>query len=591
MKPLPRRRRPRTNVTGSRGISAGCLVLGLLWSLGAAAQPGGAPGAGGASADDAGAAGTEAVTAVPPASPRTPGAPTAPAAPGDARAAPQAGAATPRIPPASQTPATFRELDCGDGEDDDGDGLVDCADADCSTTRRCQATGVPERSDALCSDWVDNDGDGATDCDDHDCQAEDVRVCQGSYPTPASPPLPTVDRTAPEATGGTPPPRAEARADADGERTDELCSDGIDNDLDGVADCADLGCRLDPEVSVCTGTPGLRFTAYLSAGVTRLLEDTRPTPLASTDARLRVLQLRALGPIRGVEGSFFLLTLRAEQSPRVAYALVRLPLGTGGRYVALASGGANLSLAQTLSASRLLLLDPARQLRQPFEQGGAVSLEIGGPLESRHRTLARAFAGGSPATSGAAPTRRGTQSPWTVGGQLFVRVLGAPSPFDGQLLYTPAAPALALYLGARYDEREQERFPAASLGLALRGGRLLLLGEAFGKRELGFRSTQAAFDAIAGLLVIPRRLLVGAEYGALLVGALEAPPEAGPAALDLAVGRQRDESQARAVLHAFLHRGVGIVSLRYSRRTVRTSRVGEASFRTQELLLSAACRF
>ena len=50
-------------------------------------------------------------------------------------------------------------------------------------------------------------------------------------------------------------------ADNDGERNEFTCSDGIDNDLDGKADCADFGCRFAPDVTVCRGTPGIRFLA------------------------------------------------------------------------------------------------------------------------------------------------------------------------------------------------------------------------------------------------------------------------------------------------------------------------------------------
>ena len=48
--------------------------------------------------------------------------------------------------------------------------------------------------------------------------------------------------------------------DKDGERNDEVCSDGIDNDGDGKIDCADIGCRFDPDVTVCQGNPGMRFS-------------------------------------------------------------------------------------------------------------------------------------------------------------------------------------------------------------------------------------------------------------------------------------------------------------------------------------------
>ena len=88
---------------------------------------------------------------------------------------------------------------CGDGLDNDGDGLVDFpADPGCS------ATNDRDETDVQCSDGIDNDGDGRIDFpDDPECSSPN-------------------DTTE----GGTP-----------------QCSDGIDNDGDGVSDFpADSDC-------------------------------------------------------------------------------------------------------------------------------------------------------------------------------------------------------------------------------------------------------------------------------------------------------------------------------------------------------------
>ncbi len=53
--------------------------------------------------------------------------------------------------------------DCDDGEDNDGDLLIDCDDPDCVNDPSCQG----ELED--CDDGLDNDGDGFIDCDDPDC--------------------------------------------------------------------------------------------------------------------------------------------------------------------------------------------------------------------------------------------------------------------------------------------------------------------------------------------------------------------------------------------------------------------------------------
>lgn len=83
------------------------------------------------------------------------------------------------------------ELDCGDGIDEDVDGLADCADPDC-------AGGCFED----CGDGVDDDADQQVDCADPDCDADP--------------------------------------------RCAEDCGDGVDQDFDGLTDCADPGCDLDP---------------------------------------------------------------------------------------------------------------------------------------------------------------------------------------------------------------------------------------------------------------------------------------------------------------------------------------------------------
>ncbi|MFN7146152.1 MAG: hypothetical protein ACK4YP_20440, partial [Myxococcota bacterium] len=61
--------------------------------------------------------------------------------------------------------ALAAELSCGDGLDDDGDGAIDCADADCAADASCSG-GV---SELVCGDGLDDDGDGLVDCDDAEC--------------------------------------------------------------------------------------------------------------------------------------------------------------------------------------------------------------------------------------------------------------------------------------------------------------------------------------------------------------------------------------------------------------------------------------
>ena len=51
---------------------------------------------------------------------------------------------------------------CSDGIDNDGDGLVDCADPDCAHAPEC-------RPHEMCGNCIDDDGDGLVDYEDADC--------------------------------------------------------------------------------------------------------------------------------------------------------------------------------------------------------------------------------------------------------------------------------------------------------------------------------------------------------------------------------------------------------------------------------------
>ncbi|MCK5283594.1 MAG: hypothetical protein KAK00_09400, partial [Nanoarchaeota archaeon] len=55
------------------------------------------------------------------------------------------------------------ETTCNDGMDNDGDGLVDCLDSNCSCYTK-------EDGPGMCKDSIDNDHDGTTDCQDIDCK-------------------------------------------------------------------------------------------------------------------------------------------------------------------------------------------------------------------------------------------------------------------------------------------------------------------------------------------------------------------------------------------------------------------------------------
>jgi hypothetical protein len=77
---------------------------------------------------------------------------------------------------------------CNNGLDDDGDGMTDCADADCLNAQNCQvacdndgicdagedSTNCPNdcAGTEICDNQLDDDGDGQVDCNDSDCASD-----------------------------------------------------------------------------------------------------------------------------------------------------------------------------------------------------------------------------------------------------------------------------------------------------------------------------------------------------------------------------------------------------------------------------------
>ncbi len=65
--------------------------------------------------------------------------------------------------------------DCTNGADDDGDGDVDCLDADCEDDPACESVSED------CENGADDDGDGYTDCEDLNCDGHEA--CEDYQPT------------------------------------------------------------------------------------------------------------------------------------------------------------------------------------------------------------------------------------------------------------------------------------------------------------------------------------------------------------------------------------------------------------------------
>jgi hypothetical protein len=450
------------------------------------------------------------------------------------------------------------ENDCTNHLDDDGDSVVDCADADCYREAACAAGKGDENTEATCSDFVDNDGDTFVDCDDPDC--EPFQTCKGSWKGGDVTPAPKSALAA----GADPMSLIGTDGDLDGERNNDVCADGIDNDGDGRTDCQDFGCRYDPGVTVCQQTGGTRFSVVVGMQQSHLSKTvgTNPTEVSDTTSIQR-LQLRALGAIPTLSNSFYLLSLRAERTTRMTFAMFQIPVGTKGHYVNLNTGSGGLSSALVTSAANQLFFDPPAYVYKAFEQGNGAALETGGPLLSdSRRYFYRVFAaGGSGKTTGniggSYYANADRNFNWSLGTQLQANIVGGFSRLDSPFLYTPVATTVGLLAGVKFDQRDDERYPAFNGRFVARSGRYLLQAENYSKYELNFGSFQTAYVLQAGFLAVPKLLMFAADFGQFRAGAFAKATDA---------AKPQDEWQARAAAHFFVWRNIGLLSAVYRER-------------------------
>ncbi|MCB9595754.1 MAG: hypothetical protein H6719_23735 [Sandaracinaceae bacterium] len=485
----------------------------------------------------------------------------------------------PQPPPPQPPPAAAHETVCDDRQDQDGDGLADCADSDCFDDPHCEAGGTEERTNDACSDWIDNDGDGAVDCEDDDCAGSHITVCTGSWQGGGNSGGGLQGGGAdeiPELEGGMSVEDLIGRAgDEDGERNDYLCADGIDNDGDGRTDCQDFGCRFDPSVTVCAGSPGFRFSvvAGISAGLqineTPDFDGDGYTEFSDPigDVRVRRLQLRALGQIPLIQNSFFLINLRAERSVRITFATFNIPLNNEGHYISINSGSGGLSPGLVVSTSKQPLLDPPFYLFNAFEQSNGAALEVGGPITSDNSLRFRLFAaGGSGERTGNIggvffrPGEEARNFSYALGGQLQLNIIGHYDRFDTPYLYTPVPATFAIMAGARFDQRPVEQFFAWNAFAVFRYSILQLRAEAYGRYVLDYDGVQQAWNVQATVLLVPRVLQIAADVGGFFV-----PLEyAGDPAFSALFQQPIEEFQVRGALHWYYFRNIGLISLMYS---------------------------
>jgi hypothetical protein len=200
---------------------------------------------------------------------------------------------------------------CNDGVDDDCNGLTDCQDPACTAdpackprvcdanatkscydgptatagvgqcragslscdsagqwTTTCVGEIVPGTEAGHCHDGVDNDCDGKVDCQDEACNGDPGCTCTpGSTRSCYTGPAGTVGVGA--CTAGTQTCNAGGTAwgpctgDVTPRLETGLCDDGIDNDCNGVADCADPACTF--ATNCCVPTTSYDQTIYATS--------------------------------------------------------------------------------------------------------------------------------------------------------------------------------------------------------------------------------------------------------------------------------------------------------------------------------------
>ncbi|MBM4279418.1 MAG: hypothetical protein FJ137_01200 [Deltaproteobacteria bacterium] len=489
-------------------------------------------------------------------------------------------AATSATTSAKTAPAAAKETNCTDHEDNDGDTVYDCGDTDCDAEPHCKPDGKPEGTNERCSNWIDDDGDGLIDCEDQECKLSQITVCKGSW-----------------------------QGDLDGSGGDGVSAtvEGPDGETGGGARRVYTGDVEQPDSEGGVGFVGIRFGVV--AAVQQLLTTTNAADpyeyQARIDTRFDTLQLRAFGALPLLEDSFFLLSMSASQSPRITFAMFQFPLGQG-HYVNINSGGSTLSAQPLVSAAKRPLLDTPRYLLVGFDQFLDAGVEVNGPVILNLMRY-RVFAGGGNGLFGDFGGRSfedaSINPTFTTGAQLWFTPIGIYNRFDSPFLFRPVPTALAFAVGGKYEQREQERFPAAHAVAVFRTGHFAVTGESYNKTEINYGSVQSANYLQLGWLAVPETIFLAADVGHFwtsgfggltdLTG-LETAGDLG--AVPNRLKRQQNQVQARAAAHWFFWRQNGVLTARYVFDSADPVPLGPQADRTfpvitHEALVQAQLRF
>ncbi|HEY4220813.1 MAG TPA: hypothetical protein VGO62_05705, partial [Myxococcota bacterium] len=312
------------------------------------------------------------------------------------------------------------------------------------------------------------------------------------------------------------------------------------------------------------------------------------------DTRINLLQLRAFGQLPYLDDSFFLINIRGEVSPRLTYAMFQVPLG-GGHYLNVNTGGGSLSNALIISAAKDPLLEPAFWMTSAFEQGNSAALEATGPLIINQGLRYRVFAGGGAGFStGNVGNRHFTFNDlnytYTLGGQVQASPIGNYDRFQSPFMYKPAALALGIVAGAKYDQREQERFPALNVSSTLRWSHFEVSVEDYSKVELNFGAVQNAYDLTLGVLIVPEWLFLAIDGGQFYTSGFGELAKYGikvstpPKLFGADLAGERAETDLRAALHFFFWRDNGVLTLRYTLQMLDPALIGDGSGRKDQIV-------
>ncbi|MCA9687227.1 MAG: hypothetical protein KC457_34020, partial [Myxococcales bacterium] len=120
--------------------------------------------------------------------------------------------------------------------------------------------------------------------------------------------------------------------------------------------------------------------------------------------------------------------------------------------------------------------------------------------------------------------------------------------------------------------------------------RLIILAEAYGKREINFKNWQLAYNLQIGVLAVKRRLLLATDFGQYLSTAFENPP----ADLQSDLRRQLQELQYRVAAHVYIWRNVFLAQLVWRERWVErppSTQIPDGVDRRSDLRILLLSRF